>query len=763
MRHVLGSMFLLAALPPLALAQVPMTGGPLITSSSPGFDDRSAPSTYQYDEPPYIGWFSSSSTLEIVGANAFDAVGGSDLLTSVSCVWRGVPNGSTQRIFIWQDDGSNNIANARLLLELPVTVANTNTTIVNTYPLATPVAVSGRFYVGFSSVSDGSNSVTAFQGTPSPAFPDRAIVGAATPPFVAATPGAPIALSFRTTASLGTPGYFAIRASGSGSTFAYQGRLANAGQNYTGNADFIFTVYDRQSGGAVVGVPVAIARVPVNAGVFTVQIPADPSWFVNQPDRYLDVQVRTPADGTTYTTITPRQRIGQVPAAMVATVAQSALTVPWSGVTNVPPGVNSWAPAAEGISYSAGNVGIGTAAPIARLQVVDGPDFNHATVESSRNSGTWFNLVNTTPNGRRWSLISSGAGNPEGAGALLIRDQNAGGVRAAFLPNGNVGIGTTAPTAPLHVVGTNAFPHLRIGAAPEAPFGAFLSLDATATVGGNEWVMYSTGGSAGEGPGRLIFRNLTTTAFGTTFTSNGNVGVNTISPEQRLSVNGTAQIITNAAAPNLLAFGTVTTAENTDLIAFQRVNINTTTANSSELRLILGDDPASGVSNADFFTIGTVPGGTWTPIFGFRTDGLASKPGGGSWANISDPRTKHDVAPLKGTLDRLLSLRGYQFLYNDAEIANGRALPGLQIGLMADEVERVFPDWVSRDKDGMRMVTERSTTALMVEALRDLRAEKDEQIRRRDEQIENQGREIEDLKARLDRLEKALEKAAERR
>jgi hypothetical protein len=72
---------------------------------------------------------------------------------------------------------------------------------------------------------------------------------------------------------------------------------------------------------------------------------------------------------------------------------------------------------------------------------------------------------------------------------------------------------------------------------------------------------------------------------------------------------------------------------------------------------------------------------------------------------------------------------------------------------MADEVEQVFPDWVSRDKDGMRMVTERSTTALMVEALRDLRAEKDEQIRQRDARIEA-------LEARLLRLEAAIERGA---
>lgn len=236
-------------------------------------------------------------------------------------------------------------------------------------------------------------------------------------------------------------------------------------------------------------------------------------------------------------------------------------------------------------------------------------------------------------------------------------------------------------------------------------------------------------------------------------------------PGQQLSVAGGIRINTGTTpAPNFLSFGavgnTLGTAENTDLFAFQRVNLSTTPTNSSELRLIIGDDPLTD-ANADAFIIGTIPSGTWTPRFTFRSDGLAFKIGGGTWAAISDPRTKHDIAPLSNALDLLLSLRGYSFLYNESEITKGRALPGRQIGLMADEVERVFPDWVSRDRDGIRMVTERGTTALTIEALRELRDEKDRQIAalqndlaRRDADLAAQQQQINDLLARLERLER---------
>lgn len=164
------------------------------------------------------------------------------------------------------------------------------------------------------------------------------------------------------------------------------------------------------------------------------------------------------------------------------------------------------------------------------------------------------------------------------------------------------------------------------------------------------------------------------------------------------------------------------------------------------------DGPWSKNGNMLYYTTAGVCIGATNPgAFTFAVSGTAAKTGGGSWAVFCDSRLKHDIRPMSGTLDKLLGLRGYTYEYNANAIQNRLALPGTQIGLMAEEVERVFPDWVAKDADGYRYVTERATTALMVEALRDLRAEKDKAIAEKQAQIDA-------LNARLDRLEKAMQK-----
>jgi hypothetical protein len=47
-------------------------------------------------------------------------------------------------------------------------------------------------------------------------------------------------------------------------------------------------------------------------------------------------------------------------------------------------------------------------------------------------------------------------------------------------------------------------------------------------------------------------------------------------------------------------------------------------------------------------------------------------------------------------------------------------LTGTQIGLVAQEVEEVFPEWISTDPNGYKNLTIRGFEALAVEAIREL-------------------------------------------
>ncbi|HQW86605.1 MAG TPA: tail fiber domain-containing protein [Flavobacteriales bacterium] len=118
---------------------------------------------------------------------------------------------------------------------------------------------------------------------------------------------------------------------------------------------------------------------------------------------------------------------------------------------------------------------------------------------------------------------------------------------------------------------------------------------------------------------------------------------------------------------------------------------------------------------------GNVGIGTTTPgAFNLLVNGSAAKPGGGSWSNSSDLRLKKNVAPLTGSLNTLLGLRGVTFEYKDPVAIH--ELPGTRIGFIAQEVEQVLPDWVE-EVDGYKRLTIRGFEALAVEALRELQAE----------------------------------------
>jgi hypothetical protein len=121
--------------------------------------------------------------------------------------------------------------------------------------------------------------------------------------------------------------------------------------------------------------------------------------------------------------------------------------------------------------------------------------------------------------------------------------------------------------------------------------------------------------------------------------------------------------------------------------------------NNDVTRLRLHVEDNGGSSNLDGFSIlGASCGGggchnlaASSLLFDFVSDGQAYKPGGGSWAAISDARLKEDIHPYTRGLAELRALRPVRYKYKkEYWAASDRHFTGL----IAQEVQDVVPEMV---------------------------------------------------------------------
>jgi hypothetical protein len=79
----------------------------------------------------------------------------------------------------------------------------------------------------------------------------------------------------------------------------------------------------------------------------------------------------------------------------------------------------------------------------------------------------------------------------------------------------------------------------------------------------------------------------------------------------------------------------------------------------------------------------------------------------------SDARLKTDIRPLNNALDTVLSLQGKQYRLID------EAVNQTDIGLIAQDVEKVLPQIVSQSEDGYKAIDYQSLTAVLIEAMKE--------------------------------------------
>jgi hypothetical protein len=175
--------------------------------------------------------------------------------------------------------------------------------------------------------------------------------------------------------------------------------------------------------------------------------------------------------------------------------------------------------------------------------------------------------------------------------------------------------------------------------------------------------------------------------------------------------------------------GTVTSATNPDLV-FK--------TDGTERMRILGS--STGAGTAGFIGINTASPGTT-----YRLNLNGSLTATGAFFS-SDARWKQNITTIENPLAKVLALHGVNYEYRTAENPDRDFPQGMQMGLIAQEVEKVVPEVVRTNDDGYKAIAYQNLVGLLIESTKEQQSV-----------IESQRATIDNLSARLSRLEAMID------
>jgi hypothetical protein len=114
---------------------------------------------------------------------------------------------------------------------------------------------------------------------------------------------------------------------------------------------------------------------------------------------------------------------------------------------------------------------------------------------------------------------------------------------------------------------------------------------------------------------------------------------------------------------------------------------------------------------------------------------------GGWLSSWSDERMKKDIKTLPSALDNVLKLRPVEFYWNREKFPDKNFNDKKQIGLIAQEVEKIYPELVNTTEDGYKNVDYAKLTPVLIKAIQEL----NERITK----LENENRELKEFNKNL--------------
>lgn len=279
-------------------------------------------------------------------------------------------------------------------------------------------------------------------------------------------------------------------------------------------------------------------------------------------------------------------------------------------------------------------------------------------------------------------------------------------------------------------------------------FAGYQAGFSTTTGGANVFIGYYSGVENTSGTENVIIGWLAGSGLTGNITGIGNTMLGALTnPASSDLVNATAVgHYAKVGCSNCMALGgTVANGAQT------RVGINNT-APQTDLHII--QQSANNFDNSRGIRLQSPNGTHWRVfldpssnyVFQYNT-GLFSyiEPVGGTFVSNSDERLKKDISPLSDVLNKILLLQPKSYHYLVSSDANR-----FSYGFIAQEVEKLFPDFVFSSEDGIKGIAYSNFSVIAIKAIQ----EQQQLIEDQKQKIDHQQQQIEEMLKRIESLEK---------